>query len=501
MLPGITIAEANEVVKKWMANKNTFTLITGPEKGETKLPTDAELLALTKKAFTQTIKKEEEKKVAKSLMATKPVPGKVVSRQSEEGFEATTYTLCNGIKVTIKPTTFKSDEIIMNGIKKGGYGNYGVADRSNVKFATDLMDAMGYGGFNPTEIENILAGKKIEAAMNISEINDEVNCTSTVKDFESMLQLVYLQIMQPRRDEGLFKAYKEKQTAMLQFMSANPQAAFADTMVKTLYNNNPLARMIIPSKADYDKIDLNRAMEIYSSEFGSADGYHFFIVGNVNPQTALPLLEMYLGSIPAKNKTVAFKDNGVRPLKGNNEFKYKKGKEKKSLILEVYTGEMQYSEDFALQTKAVAEILNIKVIEELREKMGAIYGGGFNGNISKDPYERFSMQLALPCGPENVDKLIAAANAEIQTLKEKGPEAKDLDKVKSQWREKYKTEIKENKYWADKLSGSIFWGRDKDRVLNYESYLDKLTPADIQGAAKKIFTGSNRFLAVLDPES
>ena len=501
MLPGITIAEANEIAKKWMANKNTFTLVTGPEKTDKKLPNDAELMAMSERAFKQEIRKEEEKVVAKSLMETKPTPGKVVGQQKEEGFEATTYTLSNGIKVTIKPTTFKSDEILMNGIKKGGASNYGVADRSNVKFATELMDAMGYGAYNPTEIENILAGTKIEASMSISDINDELNCSSTIKDFEAMLQLTYLQIMQPRKDEGLFKAFKDKQVSMLQFMMSNPQAAFADTMVKTLYNNNPLARMVIPTKADFDKIDLDRAIEIYKNEFSSADGYHFFIVGNIKPEAAIPLLETYLGSIPAKNKTASIKDNGLRPVTGNNQFTFHKGKEKKSLILAVYTGETKYSEDMAFRTKAVAEILNIKVIEELREKMGAIYGGGFSSNVAKEPYERFSMQLALPCGPENVDKLITAANAEIQALKDKGPDAKDLDKVKSQWREKYKTDVKENKYWAEKMSGAIFWGRDKDRTLNYEAYLDKLTPADVQETAKKIFTGSNQFVAILYPES
>ncbi|MBC7553711.1 MAG: insulinase family protein [Taibaiella sp.] len=316
-----------------------------------------------------------------------------------------------------------------------------------------------------------------------------------------MLQLTYLQIMQPRKDAELFNAYVEKQKSMLKFMMANPQAAFSDTLVKTLYNNNPLARMAVPKISDYEKLNMDRAVQIYKDEFGSADGYHFFIVGNIKPETAIPLLETYLGSIPANNKTAAYKDNGVRPISGNKKLEFRKGKEKKSMILEIYTGEIAYSEDLALKTKAVAEVLNIKVIEELREKMGAIYGGGFNGSLSKEPYERYSLQLALPCGPENVDKLIAAANEEIKNIKEKGPDAKDLDKVKSQWIEKYKTDVKENKFWIEKMQSSIFWGRDKDRILNYENYINKLTPADIQETAKKLFTGNNQFISVLYPES
>ena len=501
MMPGIKVSDVNEVIKEWTASPNTFTLITAPDNSDVKLPSDKELLAMTEKGFKQDIAKTEEKAVSTDLMANKPMPGKVVSQAKEDGFDATTYTLSNGVKVTIKSTTFKSDEILMNGVKKGGTNAYKVADKSNAHFATDVVEAMGVGGFSPSDLEKVLAGKNVSVAASIGDINDELKASSTVKDLESMLQLVNLYVTQPRKDEGLFNAYKEKQIGMTQFMMSNPQAGFADTVTKVMYDNNPLAKIRVPKKADFDAINLDRALEIYKNEIGTADGYHFFLVGNVDPATALPLLETYLGSLPAKNTTPAIADNGVRPIKGVHNVIIKKGKEKKSLILAMYTGETRYSEDLALKTQALAEVLNIKVIEVLREKMGAIYGGGFNGNLAKEPYERYSIQLALPCGPENVDKLIAAANEEIKNIKEKGPDAKDVDKVKSQWHEKHVTDLKENKYWADKMQGVIFWGRDKDRVLQYDAYIQKLTPADIQETAKQLFDGRNECTFVLNPES
>ena len=169
--------------------------------------------------------------------------------------------------------------------------------------------------------------------------------------------------------------------------------------------------------------------------------------------------------------------------------------------MSMYTGEIPYSEDLALKAQALAEVLNIKVIEELREKMGAIYGGGFNASVSKEPYERYSIQLQLPCGPENVEKLLAAANTEIEKIKANGPDAKDVEKVKNQWKEKHITDVKENKYWTGKLESSLFWGRDKDRILKYQTYVDKLTPADIKETAQKLLNGNNQFTSVLYPES
>ena len=501
LLPGIKLSDVNEQAKRVLSNPNTFSLITAPEKADVKLPTDKELLAMTEKGFKQEIRQEVEKAVASSLMATKPMPGKVVSSKKEDGLDATTYTLSNGIVVTIKTTDFKSDEILLKGIRQGGSNNYGVADRDNVHFATDVVDAMGIANFSPSDFEKVMAGKKVELSESIGEINDELTGNSTVKDFETLMQVTYLQITQPRKDEALFNAFKDKQKTMLAFMSSNPQAAFFDTTVKVLYNNNPLARMVIPKPADFDAINLDRALQIYNDEIGTPDGYHFYIVGNITPDVAIPMIETYLGSIPAKGKPAAFKDNGVRPVKGVKEIKVKKGKEQKSLILSIYSGEIPYSEDLSLKVKALAEILNIKVIEDLREKMGKIYGGGFQGQLSKEPYERYSIQLQLPCGPQSVDTLLAASAIEIKMLKENGPDAKDLDKVKSQWREKHLTDVKENKYWQEKLEATLFWGRDKDRVLKYQEFVDKLTPEDIKATARQLFDGKNQFTSILYPES
>jgi len=500
-LPGIKLAELNTLLAKWTSDPNTFSLITGPDKADVKLPGDAELLAMTEKGFKQDIKKTEEKAVASSLMSSKPQAGKVVSKEVVEGLGATTYTLSNGIKVTIKSTDFKSDEILLRAVKKGGTSNYGATDKSNYNFATEAVGAMGVGDFNPSDLDKVLSGKNVRVSMSISDVSSGIAASSTVKDFESMLQLLYLNMMQPRKDPDLFKAFKEKQMIQVQFLSANPQMSFIDTTVKTMYDNNPLARMIIPKQQDFDKLNLDRSLEIYHNEFSSAKGYHFFITGNIKPEEAIPLVETYIGSIPTSNQTVAIKDNGLRPVHGLHLLKYSKGKEKKSIIMANYFGEISYSEDLDMKAQALADILNIKVIEDLREKMGAIYGGGFRAQVSKDPYPRYNMALQLPCGPENVDKLIAAATEEIISLKTNGPEAKDLDKVKSQWEEKYRTNIKENNFWSGKMESVLFWGKDKDHVLNYIPWIDQLTTKDIQETAQKLFDGKNEFVSILYPES
>jgi zinc protease len=504
LLPGIKAGELSALVNSWMKDMNTFTLITAPE--AMKLPTEAQLLAMADRSYKQQVTAKEDVKVASSLMSTKPQPGKVVDKKQEADFGATTYTLSNGIKVTVKKTDFKSDEILFKGVKKGGTGQYGSADKHNLVFenpggptSINIVEEMGIGDFSPTEIEKMLAGKTISMVAYMDEVSNEIEGTSSVKDLEEMMQLANLYITKPRKDAELFNAFKGKAKMQLQFISANPQVAFIDTTFKALYNGNPMAKSPFPKAENLDKINLDRAMQIYNTEFGSADGYHFFITGNVDENAIVPLIETYLGSVAKSNKTPEIKDNGVRPVPG--DLKFKKGKEKQSLILSGFFGEIPYSEDMGLKAQALAEIMNIKVIEELREKLGNIYSGGFNAQVVKEPYPHYSIMMQLPCGPENVDKLMAAANVEMNNLKEKGPDPKDLEKVKTQWQEKHRTNLKENSYWQGKMEGVLFWGRDRKTVFEYDKWISSITPADVQQTAKQLFDNKRRFTSILYPET
>lgn len=501
MLPGISLEEVNNFAKEAMASNNIFSLVTGPDKADVKLPTGAELVLLTQKGMQQEVKPMEEKQVASSIMDFKPNAGKVVSKTEEKDLGATTYTLSNGIKVTVKSTDFKSDEIVLRGLKKGGTNNYGIEDKYSAQYAPAVISAMGAANFTPTDLEKVIAGKNIKASASFTGIQNNVSASSSVKDLESMFQLLYLKLMHPRTDEALFNAYKEKQITQLQFLTANPQLGFVDTLFTVLYNNNPLAPSPLPKPEHYNAIKLERAMDIYRNEFGTADGYQFFIVGNVSQDAIVPLIETYLGSIPTSNRTPMFRDNGVRPVNGEHKLTVKKGTEKQSLIFGMYDGEVAYSEDLALKIQAVSEVLNIKVTEDLREKLSGIYGGGYFANISQYPYSHYSVGVQLPCGPENVDKLLDASDNIVKNLVAKGPDAKDLEKVKSQWHEQHRDKMKENGYWSSQLEQILFWGKDRKHMLEYDKWVNQLTAKDIQQTTKMLFDGKNKFMAVLYPES
>ncbi|KOS08299.1 hypothetical protein AM493_09875 [Flavobacterium akiainvivens] len=504
LLPGIKAEEVTVALKKLFSKEDKekfFALVMSPETKDAVVNNDATLLAAVKKAFTQKVEAKAEVAVKTTLVETLPAKGSITKTEKNDKLQTTTYTLSNGIKVTTKATNFKSDEILFSGVKKGGTNTYGAADKATASMLGDIIESMGYGDFTPTDLEKALAGKNIGLMPSMGEITNVVSGRSDVKDLESLFQLNYLQLTEPRFDESLFNAFVSTMSTQLKFAKSNPQIAFVDALINDMYNGSPLKPIAIPTDADLKALNAKRAVEIYKNEFSTADGYHFFIVGNVDEAKLKPLLEQYLASLPATGKEPKYVDNGLRLKPGNNKFEFKKGTEPKSLVVAQYFGEAAYTEDLALKANLIGDILTIRVIEKLREEMGSIYSGGFSGSMEKEPYSQYIFQTQLPTGPENVQAILKQMDVEIAQLKDKGPEQKDLDKVRIAIVEKRKEGIKTNQYWVSKLQQLQFEGRSIEWFMNFESEINKISVQDIKAAANKFFDGKNSYIGILNPET
>jgi zinc protease len=500
VLPSITAKEINAVAAKMPGMNNAFALLLAPAKMKDKLPSNAELLSDMVAATKQTVKPYEEKAVAENLMDGKLEAGKIAKETKNEKLGTTDLTLSNGVTITLKPTTYKNDQILMDAWRWGGYQRFPLSDKDNAKHAAEIVNEMGVKDMSPTDLEKFLSGKTVEVMPYINDYEEGIQGSSSVKDFETFLQLVNLFFTQPRKDETLFKSFITKNKGMLQFIKGNPQVFFQDTLMKIVYNNNPWVSGV-PTEEEFNNLNADKALAIYKQIFGNADGMHFTLVGNIDLAKAKPLLEKYLGSLPATPAEHMYKDNNIRPVKGVVEANIKKGKEAKSLITLLWSGQTEYSPEENMALKALVDVLNITVIEKLREELGSMYSGGLSGSIQKRPYVHYTVSANIPTGPESVDKLTNALLGIIKNAQEKGVEQKDLNKVKETWKKHYRSQLQENNYWLDNLSQAFIDQNNPERILNYEQRVDALTLADVQKAARKFLDMNNYVKAVLYPEN
>lgn len=499
-LPTIALEEINQyAVKTIPQNQTKLVVYEGAEKADFKIPTNEELLNAELAAEKMTVTAYEEKVVSSTLMEKAPLGGTIKSEKENKELGITELVLGNGVKVVLKPTDFKNDQVVMSATRFGGQSLYGDKDIYNARYATMVINQMGVKDLSPTDLRKALAGKAASAFPSMQNTIEGFSGSSGSADVETMLQLTYLYFTQPRKDVELFNSFVSKQQAMFQNMMSNPQSVMQDTIQTVLYNKNP-RRPGLPKPEDFGKINVDRAMEIYKERFSSAKNFTFFFVGSFDLEKMKPLVASYLGTLPVTDITTSYKDLGLRTIKGVVKKEVKKGTEPKSFISLTFSGETPYSEDAQLKLQALTEVMNIKLIETLREDMGGIYGGGMRGSLSKLPYANYQVNVSLPCGPENVDKLIKATFAEIDKVKANGPTEADLNKVKETYNKKFMENMKDNTYWLRALQSVTDFGNDASNILALDKKMSALTVKDIKDAANLYLNDKNYLQVVLYPE-
>ncbi len=500
-LDGISLEEVNQLTAKLIpSNENKLVILQGPEKADFAIPTNADLLLIANNAEKIPVTAYEEKVIAASLLEKAPEGGKIIFSKENKELGYHELTLGNGVKVILKPTDFKNDQVVMTATRFGGQSLYPDMDMYNAQYAATVVQQMGVKDISPTDLRKMLAGKTVNASPRISNLNEGMSGQSGSADVEAMLQLTYLYFTQPRKDEALFNSFVTKQQAMYQNLMSNPQAVYQDSMQVIMYNKHPRGPRV-PKVEDFNKINLDRALDIYKERFGNATGFTFILVGSFDVAKIKPLIATYLGSLPSSPASASsFKDLGIRPVKGVVKKEVKKGTEPKSFISMAFTGEAPYTDEASLKLQALIEVLNIKLIESLREELSGIYGGGMRGSLAKNPYNNYTINVSLPCGPENVDKLIKATMDEIQKIKDNGPAEADLTKVKETWTKQYQEDVKDNNYWLNKLQQSVEMGSNAGDVLTVEKRINALTTKDVKEAANLYFNMKNYLQVVLNPE-
>ncbi len=500
MLPSITLADVNGFAQTVIPEKSgKLVAYTGNDKTDSPTPTVPQLLASVSQAEQRAVSARVEKAVATQLLATLPTAGSIVGERHNAALGTTELDLSNGLKVILKPTDFKNDEILLGANRFGGQSLFGQADMYNAALASVVVQAMGLAEFAPTDLQKTLAGKVASVNAGLAGFNEFVSASSSNADLETALQLVSLKFAPPRRDADLYQSFVSRMQDAAKNAMARPESVFSDAVQTTLFNNHPRLQLT-PRPENFAQLDMERMRSIYQERFSSAKGLTFVMVGSFSPEAVKPLVARYLASLPTPDIPTGYKDLGIRPVTGIVKKDVRAGSEPKSQVSINFTGPAVYSDEEQLRLNALVEVVNIKIIDVLREKLTLIYGGGMRGNIVRTPYQHYQLTLTLPCAPENVDKVLAAAWGEIQKIHDGGIDVTDWAKVRQNWLSNHRKNLRENSFWAGRLQSAALHGTDPATVLNYEKQLAAIHPADLQAAAKLYLKRDNYVQVVQYPE-
>ncbi len=497
-LPDIKIEEINALVKKWTDTPNRIVVITAPENDKTKMPTEDEVSKWVKKGDKIKPKKLSDKQTQQSLIKVKPEPGKIVS-QKDNGVYGKEYVFENGLKVVLKKTDFKDDEIIMHGFSKGGHSVFEDADMFNVVFAPQFVEKMGIGEFKSTDLDKFLSGKVVRLNSYVDETSQGFQGQSSKKDAEYLLQMIRLYMTDVRKDETLFKTLLNQYKEYFKNLLTDPEYYFSYMSEKDLMGNHPRSS-IFPTESEINRISMEKAVQAYQKLFSEPSGFTFIFVGNIEEENFLEKIAVYLGSIPSKGEKLSYRDIGMRPVEGKLRKQYTKGKEPKSIVQIMLTGKYSDYKKEAFLMQSYSDILDIKLIEVLREKFSGVYSPSVGISQKPEPAGEFFNYIYFSCSPENVEALIETSLSEVKNILSNGPTETDLNKVKEANRREMEKNFKENSYWVKRILSHYQYGLP---MLSEQELMERnnaLSVDKIKEVASQYISLDKAKIFVLNPE-
>lgn len=496
-LPGITLADVNSLAGRYIKNTDRDILVMAPEKDKSTLPNAAVVKGWLNEVQAEKLEPYQDEVSSQPLLASLPVAGKIINEQQTPA-ATETMVLSNGVKVVLKPTTFKNDQILFNGFSSGGTSLYNDADYQSAASAASLIPAGGAGNYSADQLDKYLEGKELSVSPYISERFEGIKGSSTNKDLETAFQLIYAYFTAPRKDTAIFNGMIAKSKAGLLNRGDDPSSVFSDTVSAVLGNYN--YRRTGPSIEKINAVDLDRAFAIYKERFADASGFSFTFTGSIDTNAIKPLLEKYLGSLPTTGRQETAKDLNIHAPDGRIEKIVYKGTEPKATVILDFSGKFDYSPENKVKLDALKECLEIRLLQRLREDESGVYSPGVFASSAKLPQQRYGFFVQFGCAPQNVDRLIASALDEISKLKGEGPPQENVAKWRLETKTERGTAMQTNSFWLNYISGQLQDGDSLDEVNHYNGMLDQVSAADLKAVAKQYLSGSNYIRLVLMPE-
>jgi zinc protease len=462
LLPMITIAEVTKATQDGITENNRVVMLQAPDKEGVIVPTEAEVAKILEEAKNISVEPYVDNFKAEALveLPVKPASGAKVTLTNQLQF-IYEITLSNGIKVIAKPTKLKNDQILFGAYSLGGTSTVDIKDFMSAEQASDIQSMSGVGKFDNIELTKQLQGKNAEINVSIETLKTDISGNSSPDDFETLLQLNYLNFTEARKDSRAFETYMSNMTNQLKFLFSNPTYAFLNQFMKAMSNNDPRF-MFIPTIEQMEQVNEDVAFDFYKKQLSNAGNFNFYLVGNFNiDNNFLSLLETYIGSLPVQPRDAAWKDVSV-PFPSNViDEKFAMGAEEQSMVGIVFDiSDFDWKGADRLALSFFKEIMAIKLDETIREKLGGVYSPSAEIQFEKYPKCQGEFIVLFGCDPNRADELTNAVFDEMKSIIENGPTAEDLDKVQKLHIRNFETGEQENSFWLSTLQNVDYYGYD-----------------------------------------
>ena len=495
ILPMIPVQGINEAVKGLLTSENQVIVVSQPRKDGMEVIAEDQFVGNLQSILNAEYEAYVDEVITDPMITNLPAPGKVVS-QKEGEFGTTELTLSNGVKVVVKPTDFKADEILMTAFSKGGKQAYPESKALEIMFAEDAYDVSKLGNFNKTMLRKYLAGKNVGFSFGIGNVTNSLEGSASVKDLKYLLEAVYASFTELSPDEEAFATSLEMSRTSLKAQESNPLYTFSKNINKASHDNNPLFNL--PTLADVDKVNYKSTLDFVKGAMKNAADFTFLFVGNVDVETLKPLLEQYIATLPAdaNNLTDVKKVTSLLTAKGQIKDEWKEPMQAPATHIYDLLSDtnIPYSIENAKKMEMIGALLRNVYTETLREEEGGTYSPHAFAYMSPVTGE-WNLVYTFSTNQAQQERMISRANEELLKLLENGTNAENFNKVKEATLKQYENAVRTNNYWKNNLS---LYLRGVNDITNGKTAIENVTLDQMNTFMKNLYNGKNRIQVIME---
>ena len=489
-----------QVIDQLITEENMVIAYTAPEREGLAHPTEAELLSVIEKVKASEIAAPVEETSNEPLLDANAIKAGKIKKEKESAYGASEWTLSNGVKVVYLPTAHKNDEVQVRLVMNGGRS---LIETAELPSFDDNVWALysqnrGLSKFSGVQLKKMLTGKNVRCELNIEKTRHGINLVSTPKDLETAMQLLYLNITEPRFDNEEFLIGINQIKAVLPNLEKMPQLKLQKLIMETLYGGHE--RVLTINSELVEKANIADFEKASRRLFGNVAGATVYVVGNVDAETLKPLVTKYIASLPGGKKGSKFIDRKEDIVNGNVVKDEAMVMETpKSTVLQVYTANMPYSVKNEVLLDIAKLYLDMVYVETLRESEGGTYGAGVATMCSREPKDVAILQVVFETNPESAEKLSKLAVEGVQKIITEGIPADKFDMIIKNVQKNIPQDRISNGYWGSVLQKYVEFGEMYDS--EYEQAVNTATPEAVVEAVKKLVDADNFIQLIVSPEN
>ena len=406
------------------------------------------------------------------------------------------YLLSNGIKVFSKKTDFDKDKIYIKLFKKEGSSSNDYTTFINSTIAPTIIEQSGVGNLKPTDIDTFMKGKNFSISSYISDYEQGFIISTDRKNLELALEYMNYLIYEPKVDKIIYENTISDLRESLNNRNNSPQIVYRDK-IREIYSGKNNRKLPLSEK-DLTLISPEKVLNIYKEKFSNFSEYNLIVVGSFNEEELEKNLKTYVASLPSKNSKTIITPLDLKTPKNIVKEKVIKGVDKKATVTLIFPYNFKYGYEEKTLYNSFSQILNIALIEDIREKIGGVYSISSRTSLSPNNYGEDKMVISYSCDISRVDEIEKAVLQSLESLLYKDIDKEKINSVVKNYELSYNTEMKENSFWFNYLYQKI-------TVPNYklatpEEYKELVTKENIWKVNRKAINLKNYISVTLIPE-